>query len=103
MPLDARYERLVELMRVFVSGRDRSPDHVREMEGEFAQRIDDDERFDDLEYALAMFGADDCDMEDQLVKECAWAIRTLRGLCVYRDCHAAIVEGSRFCAEHHAG
>jgi hypothetical protein len=103
MSFDTRYQRFLDLMEAFVAGRDRSQRHVREMEGEFAQQFDEDERFEDLQYALAMFGADDYDMEDHLVKECAWAIRTLHGVCVYRDCRGATVEGSRFCAEHQPG
>jgi hypothetical protein len=87
-------------MEAFVSGRDRSLRHVREMEREFAQQLDEDERFENLQYALAMFGADGYDMVDPLVKECAWALQTLRGVCVYRDCQAAIVQGTRFCLQH---
>ena len=62
-------------MEAFVSGQDRSVRHVREMEGEFAQQLDQDERFEDLQYTLAMFGADGYDVEEQLVKECAWRSR----------------------------
>ena len=100
MCLDRRCRRLAGLMEAFVSGQDRSVRHVREMEGEFAQQLDQDERFEDLQYTLAMFGADGYDVEDQLVKECAWALKTLRGVCVYRDCQAATVEGTRFCSQH---
>jgi hypothetical protein len=103
MPLGGRCQRLVDLMEAFVSGQDRSRRHVREMEGEFAQQLDQDERFEDLQYALAMFGADGYDMEDRLVRECAWALKTLHGVCVYRDCQVAVMEGTRFCSQHQPG
>jgi len=103
MSLDRRYQRLADLMEVFISGRDRSQHQVRDMEGEFANQFDEDGRFEDLQYALAMFGAGGYDMEDQLVKECGWALKTLRGVCVYDDCQAAIVEGTRFCSLHQPG
>jgi hypothetical protein len=103
MPPGSRYQRLVDLMEVFVSGQDRSRRHVRELEGEFAQQLDEDEQFEDLQYALAMFGADGYDMEAQLVKECAWVLKTLRGICVYGDCQFATVEGTRFCSQHQSG
>jgi hypothetical protein len=100
MPLEDRYRPLVDLMEAFIHGRDRSASHVRAMESEFAQWLDEDERFEDLQYALAMFGADEYDGEDPLAKECAWAIRTLNGECLYRDCRAKIVDRTRFCSEH---
>src|SRR4051812_9943840 len=100
MRLDSRYEHLVELMEAFIRGLDRSQRLVRDLEGEFAQLLDEDEGFEDLQYALAMFGADGYDMEDRLVKECTWALKTLRCVCVYLDCHAAIEEKSRFCPLH---
>lgn len=94
--------RLQQLMEIYVSGRDRSAPHVREIEGEFvAEGLDDDDRFSDLQYALAMFGADGRDdIEQLLVRECGWAMKTLRGVCVYRDCRNTIVEGTRFCSLH---
>jgi len=93
-------QRLLDLMDAFVSGRDRSTNHVREMESEFARGLDDDPLYENLQYALAMFGADGYDVEEELVKECQWALKTLRGLCVYRDCEAPCVEGTRFCPRH---
>jgi hypothetical protein len=46
------------MMEAFVSDRSKSLDFVRQMEGEFATSdLDDDARFSDLQYALAMFGA----------------------------------------------
>jgi hypothetical protein len=98
--MDIRCERLANLMEVFISGEDRSPVLVREMEREFSQQLDDDERFADLQYALAMFGADGYEMEAQLVRECSWALKTLRGICVFRDCEAAALDGTRFCRLH---
>jgi hypothetical protein len=103
MPLESRFVRLVDLMEAFVSCRDRSQRHVREMEGEFARQLDADQRFEDLQYALAMFGANGYDMEAPLATECSRALNTLRGICVYRDCEGAIVEGTRYCHRHQSG
>ena len=101
MDSDKRHlTQLIELMEAFVKGRDRSRSMVREIEGEFALSLDDDGRFEDLQYALAMFGAEGFDMEEQLVDECKWALKTLSGICVYRDCNAPVVEGTRFCVAH---
>jgi hypothetical protein len=92
--------RLIEFMEAYVSGKDRSRSMVQEMEGAFVLSLDDDQRFEDLQFALAMFGADGFDMENRLVEECRWALKTLSGVCVYRDCTAPIVGGTRFCVAH---
>ncbi len=92
--------RLIELMEAYVKGRDRSRLMVRQIEGEFALSLDDDERFEELQYVLAMFGAEGFDMEERLIEECEWALKTLSGICVYRDCKAPIIEGTRFCVAH---
>jgi hypothetical protein len=50
------------------------------MEGEFATSdLDNDERFSDLQYALAMFGASDREYDEKmLAEECKYALRLLR-------------------------
>jgi len=65
----------LEAMEVFISGRRRGTIFVREIEGMFAELFDDDERFEDLQYALAMFGAgkDSRHDEDWLIREFKFA------------------------------
>src|SRR3989442_987351 len=51
-------------MEAFVSGRDRSQRHVREMEGEFAQELDEDQRFGDLgEVRINLLGQSVSDLD----------------------------------------
>ena len=100
MAFDSRHQQLVDLMEAYVSGAGRSQQHVSEMEGEFAKHLDDDERFENLQYALAMVGADGYDSEGDLERECIWALKTLDGVCVHAGCRASNVPGSRFCLEH---
>ena len=71
--------RLVTLMRAFLDG-DTSMSHVSEIESEFARQLDDDERFSDLQYALAMYqGESEVHRDDfeRLRIECAWAVKEL--------------------------
>jgi hypothetical protein len=104
MSYSERHQRLIAMMETYVSGQNRSGHYVRQIEGEFAQHLSDDERFGDLEYALAMFGADGYDdIEELLARECVWALKTLSGVCVYKDCQSPIAEGSRFCPLHQPG
>jgi hypothetical protein len=77
MPAEERYQQFVELLDAFVARRDRSREHVAAMESEFARHFDDDPRFTDLQYELAMFGADDYPGDAALVKECEWALTLL--------------------------
>ena len=73
-----RYQRFIELMETFVSGEGRSRSHVGQMESEFARHFDDDPRFVEMQYLLAMYGAHGYDdVGDLLVKECVWALKTL--------------------------
>jgi len=75
-----KYQKLVEMMEAFVAGQSRSRDFVTQMEGEFATSdLDDDERFSDLQLALAMFGAADREADEKkLAGECKYALRVLR-------------------------
>ncbi len=75
-----KYQKLIGMMDAFVSGQSRSRDFVGQMEGEFATSdLDDDERFCDLQLALAMFGAGDReDDEKMLASECKYFLRLLR-------------------------
>jgi hypothetical protein len=79
-PSGAKYQKLIGMMEDFVSGQSRSRDFVCEMESEFATSdLDDDERFNDLQLALAMIGAADHEHEQKmLVGECEYALRLLR-------------------------
>jgi hypothetical protein len=52
---------------------------VAAIEGEFAKHFDGDDRFADLQYELAMYGADDHPGDASLVKECEWALKLLHG------------------------
>ncbi len=78
MPADEPYKQFVQLLEKFISGRDRSPSHVAMIEGEFSKYFDDDPRFADLQYELAMFGADDHKGDTDLVKECERVLNLLR-------------------------
>ena len=75
-----KYQKLIGLMDAFVSGQSRSRDFVGQMEGEFVTSdLDDDERFRDLQLALAMFGAGEHeDDEKMLAGECKYALRVLK-------------------------
>jgi hypothetical protein len=75
-----KYQKFIEMLDAFVSGQSRSRDFVSRMEGEFATSdLDDDERFRDLQLALAMFGAGDRESDEKmLTSECSYALRLLR-------------------------
>ena len=75
-----KYQKLIEMMDAFISGRSRSRDFVTQLEGEFAASpLDEDERFQDLQQALAMFGAADREADDKMLAgECKYALRLLR-------------------------
>ena len=68
------------MMEAFVVGQSRSRDFVRQLEGEFATSdLDDDERFSDLQLALAMFGAGGREADEKMLAgECKYALRVLR-------------------------
>ena len=78
MHADERYTLLVQLLDAFVAGRARTREHVAVIESEFSRHLDDDPRFVDLEYELAMYGADDRANATALVKECEWALKLLQ-------------------------
>jgi hypothetical protein len=77
----AKYQKLITMMTAFMAGdsRSRSRDFVAQMEAEFiATGLDADERFSDLELALAMFGASDREADEKmLVGECRYVLRVL--------------------------
>lgn len=75
-----KYQKLVEMMDAFVSGRSRSRDFVGQIEGEFAASpLDEDERFQDLQLALAMFGAGEREADEKMLAgECTYALKLLR-------------------------
>ena len=77
MPAEEPYQQFVQLLEAFVAGRNRSREQVAAIETEFAQHFDDNPRFADLQYELAMFGADDYPGDAALVKECEWALTLL--------------------------
>ena len=63
-----KYQKLIAMMEAFVSGQSRSRDFVTQMEGKFATSdLDDDERFSDLQLALAMFGASDREHDEKML------------------------------------
>jgi hypothetical protein len=76
----AKYQKLMTMMEAFVSGQSRSRDFVKQMEGEFATgELADDDRFSDLQLALAMFGASDREHDEKMLAgECNYALRVLR-------------------------
>jgi len=75
-----KYLHLIELMNAFVTGQSRSRDFVSLIEGEFvAMDLDGDERFSDLQLALAMFGAGEREADEtMLAGECKDAFRILK-------------------------
>jgi hypothetical protein len=75
-----KYQKVIEMMDAFVSGRSRSWDFVGQIENEFAASpLDEDERFSDLQLALAMFGAGDREADEKMLAgECNCALRVLR-------------------------
>jgi hypothetical protein len=74
-----QHRELIEAMEAFVSGSRRSRDDVSHMEGLFATSpLDEDERFADLQLALALFGAADREHDERmLASECRYALRLL--------------------------
>ena len=74
-----QYRELIEAMEAFVSGSRRSRDYVRHMEGLFATSpLDEDERFSDLQSALALFGAGEREHDERmLASECRYTLRLL--------------------------
>jgi hypothetical protein len=67
-------------MEAFVSDPSKSLDFIRQMEGEIATcDLDDDARFSDLQFALAMFGASSRQYDEKMLAgECKYALRLLR-------------------------
>jgi len=78
MPADEPYHQFVQLLEAVVARRNRSREGVAAIKTEFAQHFDDDPRFVDLQYELAMYGADDHPGDVDLVKECEWALKLLK-------------------------
>lgn len=76
----ANYQKLIEMMDAFIAGRSRSREFVGQMEGEFAASpLDEDDRFRDLQLALAMFGAGEREADEKMLAgECKYALRLLR-------------------------
>jgi len=81
-----KYQKIIQMMEVFVSGKDTSRQFVSAMEAEFwTCGLNEDERFDfdDLMMALDMFAVPtkdfgyDCD-PTHLTSECRYALRIMR-------------------------
>ena len=51
------------MLEAFISGSQRSRDYVQSIETEFARHLDEDSRFEDLQYALAMYQGHSADVE----------------------------------------
>jgi len=66
----------IHLVTDFVAADNRAMQPVREIEGEFAELYDDDERFEDLQYVLAMYDGSE-ENHKRLMSECRWALREL--------------------------
>lgn len=50
-------EALLKLVQDFIDGHNRSVNHVKKIEGDFAELFNHDKRFEDLQYALSMYGS----------------------------------------------
>jgi hypothetical protein len=76
----AKYQKLISMMEAFVSGQSRSRGFAGQMEGEFAASgLDEDERFSDLQLALAMYGAAEREADEKMLAgECKYALRILK-------------------------
>ena len=76
----AKYQKLIGMLEAFVSDQNRPREFVTQMEGEFATSdLDEDERFSELQLALAMFGAADRESDEKMLAgECKYALRLLR-------------------------
>jgi hypothetical protein len=57
------YQPLAVMLEAFISGQQQSRDYVRSIETEFARHFDEDSRFEDLQYALAMYQGHAADVE----------------------------------------
>ena len=51
-----KQKEFLKLVQEFIEGKDRSKNQVQIIEGCFAELYDRDENFEDLQYALSMFG-----------------------------------------------
>jgi len=60
------YQPLAGMLDAFVSGQQQSRDYVQSIETEFARHFDEDSRFEDLQYALAMYQGHAFDVEQLL-------------------------------------
>ncbi len=77
--LSIQYRELAEVMEAFVSGSGRTLSDVRRMEGLFATSpLDNNDRYSDLQSAMALFGAGDREHDERmLASECRYALRLL--------------------------
>ena len=78
MPAGEPYKQFVQLLAAFVSGRDRSRRQAAAIEGELAEHFDEDPRYEDFQYEVAMYGAEDHPGDAALVKECERALKRLQ-------------------------
>ena len=71
---------LVQMVEAYLAGNGRTRDFIREMEGKFAASgLDGDDRFSDLQYALAMFGARTSEHDEELLaRACQSSVDLLR-------------------------
>jgi hypothetical protein len=76
----SQHGELISMLEAFVSGASRSRKFVAQMEGLFAASgLDDDERFSELQSALALFGAADRSHDERMLAgECVSALKLLR-------------------------
>jgi hypothetical protein len=75
-PQAAKYQQFITMMTAFVAGESRSRDFVTQMEGEFLKTgLAEDERFNDLELALAMFGVSDYTETNRLPPDFLMSVR----------------------------
>jgi hypothetical protein len=57
------YQTLAAMLEAFVSGQQRSREYIQSLETEFARHVDEDSRFEDLQYALAMYDGHSANVE----------------------------------------
>jgi hypothetical protein len=78
-----KFQQLIQMMEIFVSGENTSLEFVRQMDAEFwACGLNEDDRLSDLMMALDMFGVPPEGFgtdPKELASECQYALKILKG------------------------
>jgi hypothetical protein len=79
MTNSSKYAKLIQQLEFFISGECQSKEFVREIEGAFAEAgLDDDDRFQDFQETLAMFGTVEFEYDTKkLIGESRFALQLI--------------------------